>query len=233
MEERYERNITNIFSESDQNKILSKKIAVIGCGGQGSYIIDFLSRLGVYSITLWDGDKYTKSNINRQLGCSENNIGKYKSEVLSQYIKTINPTIEVKYFTHFFQSEEDLEELEKNDLVFLTFDDSVNSIEIRSKIRDLIKQGKIIGINCPAFELGGFIVIYTKFNLELYDKNLDELKRQRELGLNTHGGGTAYSCAIMAAEAVNCMVQLFTNKGFPPIGYKLDIDTFTHNYMKS
>ena len=118
----------------------------------------------------------------------------------------------------------------KNEYIYMKEPGGLNN---SSKIRDLIKQGKIIGINCPAFELGGFIVIYTKFNLELYDKNLDELKRQRELGLNTHGGGTAYSCAIMAAEAVNCMVQLFTNKGFPPIGYKLDIDTFTHNYMKS
>lgn len=82
MEERYKQNQDDIFTENLQNQLLTKTISIIGCGGQGGYIAEFIARLGVKAIYLWDGDKYERSNLNRQIGCLENNIGEYKSSVI-------------------------------------------------------------------------------------------------------------------------------------------------------
>ena len=64
-EERYERN--RIFSLSQQEELASKKVAVIGCGGLGGYVIEMLARTGVGHIVCCDGDFFTESNLNRQL----------------------------------------------------------------------------------------------------------------------------------------------------------------------
>jgi tRNA A37 threonylcarbamoyladenosine dehydratase len=66
IKEQYIKNIDNdTFPEEVQNILSSKNIAIIGCGGQGGYIIDFLARLGVNSISFWDGDNYETTNLNR------------------------------------------------------------------------------------------------------------------------------------------------------------------------
>ena len=53
---------------------------MIGCGGQGGYILEYLARLGVKAITFWDGDRFEESNLNRQTFCHENNLTKSKIE---------------------------------------------------------------------------------------------------------------------------------------------------------
>lgn len=76
---RYQKNIDEIFTQELQNKLLQKNIGVIGCGAIGGYILEYLSRLGVNSISFWDGDVYEISNLNRQIGCTENTIGLNKA----------------------------------------------------------------------------------------------------------------------------------------------------------
>lgn len=41
---------------------------VIGCGGLGGYVAEELARLNVDYLILVDGDYYTESNMNRQIG---------------------------------------------------------------------------------------------------------------------------------------------------------------------
>ena len=39
---RYQKNLDSILTKDIQNKLLNTKVAVIGCGAQGSYILDYL-----------------------------------------------------------------------------------------------------------------------------------------------------------------------------------------------
>ena len=43
------------------------KVLVIGVGGVGGYVVEMLARAGVGAITVMDGDKVDRSNINRQI----------------------------------------------------------------------------------------------------------------------------------------------------------------------
>lgn len=107
IDERYIKNLDEIFSENLQNLLLTKTIAIIGCGAQGGYIAEFIARLGVKKILLWDGDIYIRSNLNRQIGCLENNIGDKKSNLIESRIKAINSSIDVLNYPWFFGTQKE------------------------------------------------------------------------------------------------------------------------------
>ena len=64
MQARYERNIPSL-TEAESELLRTKKVAVIGCGGLGGYIIEQLARLGIGTIRIVDGDVFEESNLNR------------------------------------------------------------------------------------------------------------------------------------------------------------------------
>lgn len=58
----------------------NKKVFVAGCGGLGCYDVEFLARLGAGSVTVADGDVFTEGNMNRQLYCVPETLGRNKAE---------------------------------------------------------------------------------------------------------------------------------------------------------
>ncbi|HQC54717.1 MAG TPA: ThiF family adenylyltransferase [Clostridia bacterium] len=73
-------------------KINGKSIAVIGAGGLGGYIIGLTSRLGLSKIFIFDGDLFTTSNIDRQLYCQKDTLGRNKAEVAAESCSAIGVT---------------------------------------------------------------------------------------------------------------------------------------------
>ena len=78
-----------------QKKILSSKVLIVGAGGLGSPVAEFLSRAGVGSIGVVDDDKVSLSNLHRQSLYNTSDIGKFKVKIAKDKIKKINPNIKV------------------------------------------------------------------------------------------------------------------------------------------
>ena len=81
-----------------QKKILSSKVLIVGAGGLGCPVADYLSRAGVGTIGIADFDKINLSNIHRQNLYNSNDIGKYKVDVVKEKIKSINPLVKIKTY---------------------------------------------------------------------------------------------------------------------------------------
>ena len=81
-----------------QKKILSSKVLIIGAGGLGSPIAEFLSRAGVGSIGVVDDDKVSLSNLHRQSLYNTSDIGKFKVKIAKDKIKKINPNTKVTIY---------------------------------------------------------------------------------------------------------------------------------------
>jgi molybdopterin/thiamine biosynthesis adenylyltransferase len=78
------------FSE-DNLKILSKiKIGIVGMGGIGCPLSQYLVSSGIKELLLVDGDRVEKSNLNRQILFNSNDIGKKKVDVAKEKLKLIN-----------------------------------------------------------------------------------------------------------------------------------------------
>tara|TARA_B100000767_G_scaffold268179_1_gene288029 strand:- start:498 stop:1253 length:756 start_codon:yes stop_codon:yes gene_type:complete len=81
-----------------QKKILSSKVLIVGAGGLGSSVAEFLTRAGVGSIGIIDDDKVSLSNLHRQSLYTTMDIGKLKVRKSKDIIKKINPNTKVKIY---------------------------------------------------------------------------------------------------------------------------------------
>jgi molybdopterin/thiamine biosynthesis adenylyltransferase len=73
-----------------QKKILSSKVLIIGAGGLGSPVAEFLSRAGIGTLGIVDDDKVSLSNLHRQGLYNTSDIGKFKVKIAKDKIKKIN-----------------------------------------------------------------------------------------------------------------------------------------------
>lgn len=81
------------------------RVAVFGIGGVGGYVCEALVRSGVGALDLIDHDRVSLSNLNRQIIATESTIGRYKTEVMRERIRQINPKTVVEIHTRFFLPE--------------------------------------------------------------------------------------------------------------------------------
>jgi len=97
--ERYSRQIVlKDVGVVGQKKIRSSKVLIVGAGGLGCPIADYLSRAGVGTIGIADFDKINLSNIHRQNLYNSKDVGKYKVDVVKEKIKSINPFTKTKTY---------------------------------------------------------------------------------------------------------------------------------------
>jgi len=97
--ERYSRQIIlKDIGILGQKKILASKVLIIGAGGLGSPVAEFLSRAGIGSIGIVDDDKVNLSNLHRQSLFNTSDIGKFKVKIAKNKIKKINPFTKVTIY---------------------------------------------------------------------------------------------------------------------------------------
>ncbi len=93
-----------LIGKDNVNKLVQAHVAVFGCGGVGSYVIEALARSGIGSLTLIDKDVVDITNINRQLIADTTTIGKPKVEVEKGRLLKINPNLNVTTFQVFYDA---------------------------------------------------------------------------------------------------------------------------------
>jgi len=86
------------ITESEQEVLRNKRVAIAGLGGVGGSHLLTLSRLGIGAFHISDFDSFDLVNFNRQAGASVSHLGRQKVDVLSEMALDINPTLEIRKF---------------------------------------------------------------------------------------------------------------------------------------
>ena len=144
MEKRYIRNIPAI-TEAEQTLLAEKTAAVVGCGGLGGYLAEFLCRLGVGCIRVIDGDRFEESNLNRQLLSAPSLLGQNKAEAAAARLRQINPDIAVEVHPVFLTAENAAELLSGCDMAL----DGLDNISSRKALASA-------GLPCVFGGIGGW-----------------------------------------------------------------------------
>lgn len=92
---RYDRNMQALSAEECAT-LATKRVTVVGCGGLGGLVIEALARIGVGHLRVIDGDVFEESNLNRQLLCTEEVLGREKALVAAERVAAINGEIEAE-----------------------------------------------------------------------------------------------------------------------------------------
>lgn len=81
-----------------QKKIIQSKVLIVGMGGLGCSVAEFLIRAGVGFLGIIDSDKVELSNLHRQSLYDSRDIGKFKVIVASTKLKKINNSTKITHY---------------------------------------------------------------------------------------------------------------------------------------
>lgn len=96
---RYQRQtILPGFGDAGQYKLLSGRVLVIGAGGLGCPVLQYLAAAGVGVIGIADHDTVGLTNLHRQVLYTMDDIGKPKAVVAAQRLAALNPEVSFKVF---------------------------------------------------------------------------------------------------------------------------------------
>lgn len=94
-----------LLGDQKLEKLIDAHVLVVGLGGVGGICAEMIARAGVKRLTLADGDVVEATNRNRQAPALISTDGMYKTEVMAQRIRDINPEIELTIVTDFLRDE--------------------------------------------------------------------------------------------------------------------------------
>ncbi|MES2863350.1 MAG: HesA/MoeB/ThiF family protein [Bacteroidota bacterium] len=86
------------IGEIGQEKLKQARILVIGAGGLGCPVLQYLAAVGVGNIGIVDFDKVELHNLHRQILYTENHIDKSKVLTAKSILENLNPHINIQSF---------------------------------------------------------------------------------------------------------------------------------------
>ena len=122
-----------IFTEEEAALLGAKKVLVVGCGGLGGSVTELLARSGVGHLVLVDKDVFEPTNMNRQILCTADTLGKSKAEAAAQRVLSINPEADVKAVCAAFDESNAKDLVHGCDLVI----DALDNVETRLLLEDV------------------------------------------------------------------------------------------------
>lgn len=93
---RYARNI--LLPQVDiqgQQRLLSARVAVIGAGGLGAPVIQYLAASGVGALTLIDDDVVEETNLQRQVIHQQSDVSRAKVDSAADAVHRLNPEVHI------------------------------------------------------------------------------------------------------------------------------------------
>lgn len=86
------------IGDSGQEKLKKAKVLVIGAGGLGCPILQYIATAGVGTIGIVDFDKIELHNLHRQILYTEQDVNKAKAITAKSVLGILNPLIEILAF---------------------------------------------------------------------------------------------------------------------------------------
>ncbi len=133
-----------------QEKIGKKTVAIVGCGGLGSPLVQMAARSGVGKIILIDNDTVSLSNLGRQILYTRDHVGMPKAEVAAKIVKNINPDAEVIAYTERL-TEKNIERILKDSHVILDGTDNYKTRFLMSRYAEARKKDFVFGAVAGAY----------------------------------------------------------------------------------
>ncbi|MEM9936681.1 MAG: molybdopterin-synthase adenylyltransferase MoeB [Bacteroidota bacterium] len=156
--ERYSRHlIIPDFNIEGQRRLKAGKVLVVGGGGLGSPLLQYLAAAGVGTIGIVDYDTVDDTNLQRQVLYGQDSIGKLKVEEAKKRITSLNPHIEVKTYNAMLTSDNALEIIKDYDVVA----DGTDNFPTRYLVNDAcVLLGKV-NVYASIFRFEGQVSVFN------------------------------------------------------------------------
>ena len=97
--DRYSRHIImDEVGPEGQSKLLDSRVLVVGAGGLGAPVIQYLAAAGVGTLGVVDDDVVERSNLQRQVIHGDDDIGRTKVDSAAAFVENLNPDVDVETY---------------------------------------------------------------------------------------------------------------------------------------
>ena len=130
-----------LIGEEGMDRLKGSSVMVFGVGGVGSHCIEALARSGIGKLILIDNDTVSLTNINRQSIAYHSTIGQFKTAVMAERIRDIDPSIKVNTYETFVLPEnlaDILDGAERIDYII----DAIDTVSAKiALVEEAVKRG--------------------------------------------------------------------------------------------
>ncbi len=134
-----------LIGEDGMKKLLSARVAVFGVGGVGGYAVEALVRSGVGTIDIFDNDRVSLSNLNRQIIATRETVGEYKVDVMKRRARSVNPNAVINAHNCFYMPE-NADEYDFSEYSYVV--DAIDTVTGKLEIITRAKAAEIPVISC-------------------------------------------------------------------------------------
>lgn len=115
---RYQRQISlSEVGEVGQERLLATKVLMIGAGGLGCPLLQYLAGAGVGTLGIVDEDVIALDNLHRQVIYTVDDLGLNKAAVAGKYLARLNPDVKTNIYTFRLTTENALELFSQYDII--------------------------------------------------------------------------------------------------------------------
>ena len=204
---RYNKHILLEEIETDGLEILKQKhVVIIGLGGLGCPLAQYLSTSGIGKITLIDNDRVEETNLQRQILYTSADIGLYKTDIARKRLETMNPDLNLDSHNVRFSSESI--SLVKDVDIIIDATDNFKSRSTINQISLILKKPLVMG---AAIKMQGQVAVFRNdlsnmpcYNC-LYDDIEDEAGSCLDLGVLSTLTGVIGS--LQATEVIKTLLS--------------------------
>ncbi|NLS01787.1 molybdopterin-synthase adenylyltransferase MoeB [Rhizobium sp. P32RR-XVIII] len=231
---RYQRHILlPEIGGAGQQKLKAARVLVIGAGGLGAPVLQYLAAAGVGTLGIADDDRVSLSNLQRQVIHDSGTIGELKTESAALAIARLNPHVRVIRFEERFSAEWASRHLSGFDLLI----DGSDNFETRYTAADAAEKAEIPLVSGAVGRFDGSLTV-----LKPYERSEDGTHNPtyRDLFPEMPPEGLIPACAetgiigaltgvigtLMAMEAI----KLVTGTGEPLVGRLLLYDALAARF---
>lgn len=143
-----------------QLKMKSAKVLVIGAGGLGCVLLQYLAAAGIGEIGIIDDDKVDESNLHRQILYSVDDIGKAKVAIAKAKLNLLNPHVKISAFELRLTSDNAVRLFNDYDLVV----DGSDNFETRYLVNDTCLELNKTLVFGSIFKFEGQVSVFNYLN---------------------------------------------------------------------
>lgn len=186
--ERYARHIVMTdIGGAGQQKLKAAKVLVIGAGGLGSPVLQYLAAAGIGALGIVDDDVVSLSNLQRQTIHTTQAQGKLKVESAKEFLTSLNPHINIEVHPNRFTEKNGDALISQYDLVA----DGSDNFDTRYLCADLCEKHEKILVTAA---VGQFDASLTTLKPHLKDTDRNQHPRYRDIFPQQPPEGLLPSC---------------------------------------
>ncbi len=218
--ERYQRSMGTTGGPGGQIRLLQSRVAVIGLGGLGGLAAELLARMGVGTLVLADGDRFSESNLNRQVLSTEHNLEESKANAAVKRVQQVNAAVTPIPFQGIVD-ETNAEHLLEGCQVVV---DCLDNLKSRFLLEDTCRKLNIPLVHGAIAQFMGQVSTIFPGDPGL-GAIYGPLKNGHDKGIEVELGNPSTTPALVAAWQVQETIKVILEKGVPLRNRLLFIDT--------